>query len=196
MKRGDGGKRRAEPAATQTTIFAFGENWGDVTASKQTMFPPLQVTKTIQISKPKLHQDRDFLHQKYVVERLSTKEISALIFSSRTTVANALKRFGIAIRPNDVANKNRSQLRYGEAWRKRHVVIHYRELGNIKKMQALRDQDFSYWKIADVFNSMKVPTKTGRGRWHPRVIQTVLENSLADRKTLPEAGPDAPSSSD
>jgi hypothetical protein len=44
-------------------------------------------------------------------------------------------------------------------------------------MRKLREQGFSYWKIADVFNSMKVPTKTGRGRWHARAIQNVLENA-------------------
>jgi hypothetical protein len=149
--------------------------WGEAVASQLINFPPLQVTKSIQVSKPKLYRDRDFLHQKYVVERLSIKEISAEIFSSRTAVSSGLKRFGIPIRENDIAHKNRSQLRYGEAWRKRQVVAYRREQENIEKMRQLRSQGFSYWKIADVFNSMKIPTKTGRGRWHARAIQNILD---------------------
>jgi len=151
-----------------------------VAASQQTNFPPLQVTKTIQVSQPELYKDRDFLHRKYVLERLSTKEIAAEIFSSRTAVASALKRFQIPIRPNDTSSRNRSQIRYGEAWRKRQVVIHQREQANIEKMKALRGQGFSYWKIAAVFNSMKIPTKTGRGRWHARAIQKILDIAGAD----------------
>ncbi|MEO5971153.1 MAG: recombinase family protein, partial [Bdellovibrionia bacterium] len=65
---------------------------------------------------------------------------------------------------------------YGESWRKRQVIVNQREQENIEKMKTLRVQGFSYWKIAEVFNSMKVPTKTGRGRWHARAIQKNLEN--------------------
>src|SRR5690606_23501184 len=93
-----------------------------------------------------------------------------------TAVAKHLKAYGIPIRPNDVTNKTRAQLRYGEAWRNRQVVVHRRELENLAKMRKLRDQGFSYWKIADVFNSMKMPTKTGRGRWHARSIQQILDS--------------------
>ena len=149
------------------------------------LFPPLQITETIQVSQPQLYRDRDFLHQKYVVERLSTKEIAAQISSSRTAVSSGLKRFGIPIRPCDAANKTRSQLRYGEAWRKRQVVAHQRELESIEKMKRLRERGFSYWKIADVFNSMKIPTKTGRGRWHARAVQKVLDDSAAAVHVIP-----------
>ena len=89
-----------------------------------------------------------------------------------------MRAYGIPIRPNDLEHKNRSQLRYGEAWRKRQVVVHQRERDNIEKMIQLRAQGFSYWKIADVFNSMKIPTKTGRGRWHARAIQKVVDDSV------------------
>ena len=146
-------------------------------AFQQAVFPPPEVFKIIQISQPDLYKDQDFLHQKYVIERLSTKEISALIFSSRTAVSKYLKLYGIPIRPHDVTNKSRSQLRYGEAWKKRAVVTHQRELENIEKMRKLRDQGFSFWKIADVFNSLGIQTKTSRGKWHARSIQKVLDSA-------------------
>ncbi|MCX6126171.1 MAG: hypothetical protein NTV34_15675 [Proteobacteria bacterium] len=43
------------------------------------------------------------------------------------------------------------------------------------KMQNLRSQGFSYWKIADILNTMKVPTKTQRGRRHARSVQQMLD---------------------
>ena len=134
-----------------------------------------------------LFRSESYLRQKYEAEKLSIKEIAAEIFSSRTAVAAHIKAYGIPIRPNDLLHKTRAQLRYGEAWRKRQVAIHQRERDNIEKMRQLRAQRFSYWKIADVFNSMKVPTKTGRGRWHARSIQTVLKSSSEER-TAKEVG--------
>ncbi len=137
-------------------------------------FPPPKLSIFSGIRQLPRYRSESFLRQKYLVERLSIKEIAAEIFSSRTAVASALKRFGIPIRPSDVTHKTRAQLRYGEAWRNRQVVVHKREQENLAKMQKLRDQGFSYWKIADVLISMKVPTKTGRGPWHARAIQKML----------------------
>jgi hypothetical protein len=47
-------------------------------------------------------------------------------------------------------------------------------LENIQKMKDLREKGFSYWKIADVFNSMGIPTKTRKGKWHAKTIQQIL----------------------
>lgn len=44
-------------------------------------------------------------------------------------------------------------------------------------MRELRDQGFSYWKIADVLNAMKVPTKTRGGKWLARTVQAILLNN-------------------
>lgn len=41
-------------------------------------------------------------------------------------------------------------------------------------MRELRDKGFSYWKIADVLNAMKVPTKTRKGKWHARTHQAII----------------------
>ena len=50
---------------------------------------------------------------------------------------------------------------------------HKRELENIKRMRELRDKGFSYEKIASVFNSMKIPTKTRKGKWHRKTVQSI-----------------------
>jgi AICAR transformylase/IMP cyclohydrolase PurH len=122
-----------------------------------------------------LFRSESYLRQKYEVEKLSTKEIAAEIFSSRTAVSGWLKAYGIPIR---TSYKTASHLRYGEALRRRKVVIHRREQQYIEKMNQLRAQGFSYWKIADVLNSMKIPTKTGRGCWHARSVQQILDAAL------------------
>lgn len=159
--------------------FLFG-NLGSHPTDSPSDFPPLNLSMISNIRQVPLFQCKSFLYEKYVVERLSTKEIAAQIFSSRSSVAKYLKLHGIPIRPNDVNNKTRSQLRYGEAWRRRTVTLHQRELDNIEKMRKLREQGFSYWKIADVFNSLGIRTKTDRGKWHARSIQKILEMTAAN----------------
>jgi len=109
------------------------------------------------------------------VERLSTKEISRLIFSSRSTVSKYLKKHGIPLRPQDQQLRNKSQLRFGEAWRKRKIVACKKEQIVVEKIKRLRLNGLSYWKIADVLNAFGTETKTMRGKWHTRYVQKVLE---------------------
>ena len=53
----------------------------------------------------------------------------------------------------------------------RNCAQHERELKNIEKMKELRGRGFSFERIAEVFNSMKIPTKTRKGEWHRKTIQ-------------------------
>lgn len=71
-------------------------------------------------------------------------------------------------------------MRFGEMLRKRQIVANQRELAAIEKMKALRTQGFSYWKIADVLNTMSVRTKTGRGKWLARSVQKRLGSNEPD----------------
>ena len=118
-------------------------------------------------------KDPVFLHQKYIVEGLSCDEIGAEIFSSASTVHKHLRRFKIPLRGSDL--KNRSRLAYGEGWRQGKVVPNEAEVANVEKMRDLRAKGFSYWKIADILNSMDVPTKTRKGKWHPRFVKKLLD---------------------
>src|SRR4051812_16239957 len=123
---------------------------GCLDPNKTGIFPPPKLSIVSSVQHLPLFKSESFLRQKYEVERLSIKEIAADIFSSRTAVASHLKAYGIPIRLNDLQHKTRSQLRYGEAWRNRQIVLHQRELENIRKMTKLRDKGFSFWKIADI----------------------------------------------
>ncbi len=115
------------------------------------------------------------MYQKYVIEGLTCEEISKDFSTARTTILKYLKEFGIATR-NPGSNHNRKRgLAYGEKSQQREIKEHKRELQNIQRMRELREKGFSYWKIADVFNSMGIPTKSRKGKWHPKTIQQILK---------------------
>jgi len=126
------------------------------------------------------YRDEAFLRQKYLVERLSTTQIADLIFSSRSTVSAALKRYRIPIRSEAEARVHRKgQLRYGEKCRQGKVESLKRELETVEKMKELRDQGYSYREIADILNTMKVPTKTRRAKWRATTIMKILKRGQA-----------------
>lgn len=141
-----------------------------------TSFQPLKSIMISSIQYTPLYKNKEFLHQKYVVERLSTVEIAHLILSARSTVSKYLKAHGIPLRESDRMLKKRPGygLAYGKRIINRQEILHKREQDNIKKMNELRDQGFSYWKIADIFNSMKIPTQTGKGKWYAKTIHQIL----------------------
>jgi AICAR transformylase/IMP cyclohydrolase PurH len=85
-----------------------------------------------------------------------------------------LKLHGIPIREVGSNQKRVRGLAYGQKVKERFLAEHKREREAILKMRELRDKGFSYWKIADVLNAMKVPTKTRKGRWHATTVQAIL----------------------
>ena len=132
------------------------------------------MSNIIQLYTPETWKNKEILYQKYVVEGRGMRELAVEFKAARETIANQLRLFEIPIR-NAGSNQNRKRgLAYGEKCRERELKAHKKELENIQKMRELRDKGFSYWKIADVFNSMGVPTKTRKGKWHAKTIQQIL----------------------
>ena len=136
-------------------------------------FPPTQLTKIINYCYHPLYKDSDFLHQKYVVEGLSTTEISAIIFSSHSTVLKYLKLNGIPLRKQGEF-KNKGQLGYGENWNKGRIQENKREQKLIRKIKKMRKDGASYWKIAEQLNDKKIVTKTGKGLWHAKTVYNII----------------------
>jgi hypothetical protein len=85
-----------------------------------------------------------------------------------------LKIHGIPVRETGTNQKRVRGLAYGQKIKERRLAEHKREQEAILKMRELRKKGFSFWKIADVLNTMKVPTKTRRGRWHAKIVQAIL----------------------
>ena len=139
------------------------------------LLKPLESVMISSIQFTPLYKNKDFLYQKYVVEKLSVAEIAQLIFSARSTVAKHLRAYGIPLREQRVARKRAGYgLAYGKRIVNRREILHKREQDYIRKMLELRKKGFSYWKIAAVFNSMKVPTQTGKGKWHAKTVHQIL----------------------
>jgi hypothetical protein len=137
-------------------------------------FPPANILMISCLSEDPLYKNKFFLQQKYVEERLSCEEIAAQIFSARTTVLKYLKLHNIPVREVGSNTKRVRGLAYGQKIKERSLAEHKREQEAVFKMRELRVKGFSYWKIADVLNTMKVPTKTRKGKWHARTVQAIL----------------------
>lgn len=157
-------------------FFDLGEKWGGNHPYSSGYYRQPYLVNIIEYIVIPKHLDQELLYQKYVVERLSSEEISKQLSTARTTILKHLKFHGIPVRkPGTNINRKRG-LAYGARRLKRKEAQHKRELENIKKMQKLRHKGFSYWKIADVFNSIQIPTKSGRGKWHAKTISQILKN--------------------
>ena len=94
--------------------------------------------------------------------------------TARTTVLKYLKFHRIPVRSVGTNQKRKNGVAYGQKIIKRNEQAHKRETENVEKMEQLRDKGYSYWKIAEVFNSMKIPTKTGKGNWHAKTVYQIL----------------------
>ena len=151
---------------------------GCSTDTINTFFQPVESTIIINLRSNTLYKSKAYLHQKYIVEGLSCQQIADNAGCARTSVLKFLKEFGFETKkPGSNLNRKRG-LAYGQYSGERN---HKRELENIKKMRELRGKGFSYEKIASVFNSMKIPTKTRRGKWHRKTVQSILgRNSFTE----------------
>ncbi len=140
-------------------------------------FPPANILIISSVCNDQPYKNKTFLHQKYVVEGLSCEEIASQIFSARTTVLKYLKIHGICIREVGTNQKRVRGVAYGQKIKQRTLAEHKREQEVIFKMRELKDKGYSYWKIADVLNTMGVPTKTRRGKWHARTVLSILADA-------------------
>ncbi|PIS11285.1 MAG: hypothetical protein COT73_04745 [Bdellovibrio sp. CG10_big_fil_rev_8_21_14_0_10_47_8] len=122
------------------------------------------------------YQDRAFLHQKYIAERMSSRQIAKLIGSSRSTVITHLKTHGIRLRRQEESHAmNPGQVRYGSKLLHGQLVENKGETQIIQKMVSLRKQGFSYWKIAAVLSSMAIPTKSKTAKWQAATVMKILK---------------------
>lgn len=145
-------------------------------ADTNLLVPPLYLTDIVPFFATPAFKSKEFLQAEYVEKRRSCEEIAAEIGSSRTTVLKYLKVHGIAVREIGHNIKRKRGICFGQKILNRKLVFHKSELETIERIRKLREQGYSYWKIADILNALKVKTKTGRGRWHARSVLAVLEH--------------------
>lgn len=72
---------------------------------------------------------------------------------------------------------------YGMKMNQRQLVAHQREQTYIAKMRELRSQGFTYEQIAQALNSLGIPTKTHKGKWHRKTVNAILKTSTESSLT-------------
>ena len=121
------------------------------------------------------YKDKFFLHQKYVKEGLSIKQISELIFSSKDAVRNGLLRFGIPIREAHQPHGRPSRPKFGKQIRKGVETAHLAEQRVVRAVLNMRAQGLSLRQIARFLTEIGVPTKCRGKSWHPEMVRRVIE---------------------
>lgn len=118
--------------------------------------------------KPKpLYRNREFMHQKYVVEMAPIEAIAESIGSTRTTVGRYLRIFKIPIRNIEYA-------RYGEEIINGKVCPKESEFKVLECIIRMRKEGCYYKTIADKLNDSSVKTRLGV-KWNEGSVRNVFK---------------------
>ena len=124
------------------------------------------------------YKNEFFLREKYLLEKLSTRQIAKQVFSARSTVVKHLKAYGIPMRTEDEAHDlNNGQCAFGEKMLGGKVLPHKGELEVLRRMQSLRNSGHSYRKIAAQLNVSGIPTKNRKTKWHATTVMKMLKKT-------------------
>jgi hypothetical protein len=135
---------------------------------------PLQVLETIVYSQPSKWKNKNFLHQKYVEEWLSIRQIASDVMSSKETVRKELLRTGIKLRERSHHNGNPSQVRLGQRVVKRKLVEHKTEQRVVDSVLRMKKEGLGLRVIARCLDEMKAPTKQQGRKWPPEMVRRIL----------------------
>jgi hypothetical protein len=124
-----------------------------------------------------LWKDKDFLTQKYLVERRSIAQIAAQIVSSRATVRKALIEFGIKTRQRGKPGLRPAQVPYGYRMVDGLMIPHQGEQKVLSVVQKMNAKGLSLRQICEFLTSIGVPTKRRGQRWHPEMVRRLLQRS-------------------
>lgn len=150
---------------------------GSPEASHSNPFPPNSyVVDIIGFGSKQLYRDPSFLHQKYVVEGLSPRQIAQLSSSSKTSVVTHLRKTGIPLRGTGGSYRP-GQVPFGKRLAKGQLVDNKGELEILNRMMRFRSEGLSYWRIAEMLNLWGVKTKTPGARWQAATVMKMLKRS-------------------
>jgi hypothetical protein len=122
-----------------------------------------------------LISDPQYLHQKYVVERLTCQQITEEVSCSRITVLKNLRAQGIAIRgTSDKLFRAGCGLAFGRKNIKGIEIDHRGEIQTIARIKDFRNQGLSYQRIAAMTNGLEIRTKTGKSSWSRKTIWNLV----------------------
>lgn len=133
-----------------------------------------QTLDTIDFIFEPLWKDKDFLHQKYVLEGLSIAQIANQILSSREAIRMSLIEHGIKRKPQGKPGLRLAQVPYGYKRLNGLLTPHLGEQRVIQSVRKMSNDGLSYRKICDFLTSVGVPTKNRGKGWQPEMIRRLL----------------------
>jgi hypothetical protein len=136
----------------------------------------LEVVDSIRLVKPPTWRNKSFLHQKYVQEGLSIRQISDLVVSSKEGVRAEILRQGIPLREKSQHHGHPAQPRFGRRVIKGTVIEHKAQQRVVDSVRQMKQEGLSLRAISRCLDQMKVPTKMKGKKWHPEMIKRILEN--------------------
>jgi IS30 family transposase len=117
-----------------------------------------------------LYRKEAWLRQKYLAEKLSARQIGALIGCSHDAVNRALKKFGMIREPS-----KHGRLGYEVMRDFRGRTYEKARLKTVKWMMDLRNKGLSYHEIAKRLNTKRTPTPSRNGHWHGASVLKSLQ---------------------
>lgn len=120
------------------------------------------------------YKDRVVLHQKYIVEGLSIRQIASQFLSSKEAIRIALHEHGIPLRKKSLPHGRPSKSKYGENIIKGKLQNYVPEQRIIKAIKEMKSQGLSLRQIAKNLSTMKIPTKENGKKWHPEMVKRIL----------------------
>jgi hypothetical protein len=123
-----------------------------------------------------MYKSASFLHQQYVVNQLSIRQIANLCVSSKEAVRSNLHQFKIPLREKSKPHGRQPQLKFGHKRIKGKLDDHCGEQRVIKVVAQMKDEGLSLRAIARCLDEMKIPTKCRGKKWHPEMVKRALVN--------------------
>jgi hypothetical protein len=155
----------------------FFENWLPNWGGKLKNFlqARIELNQSYDLIPPYL--DRERLHKEYMENQKSLNQIAREWRCSRAALRKQLSIHQIPLRAETLEFQRRGQLAYGERLIQKRLIRNKREVEVVEKMLALRQEGYSYWKIANVLTLMKIPTKNRRSGWKAATVMKILNRN-------------------
>ncbi len=138
--------------------------------------PRLDLKVKTSICTSPLYRKKWWLEQKYMVEKLSAREISVLVGHSHHAVNQALKRFGLLREPSQTGRLG-LEVRSEPKCR----IVPARTKALIKWMIRLRGKGISYREIAHRLETKGIKSPSGNSKWYACTVRLAIKrNTPAD----------------
>lgn len=145
--------------------------------------PQAYLVDSIKISELPAYENKILLHQKYVAEGLSAKAIADLLGCSITTVKAKLREFGLSKKGLGVA-VHRENLAFGKRLVGSKAVAHKAESQVIETIRKMyHEQGIGPTAIANLLDTMKVPTKRQGKKWDHSMVIGLLKREGVYKQT-------------